>query len=264
VPPRRPFRVGIVGFGFIGRALFERLAEDPSLEAAFVWNRSPERLAGLPAGLALADLAQARDRRPDLIVEACHPDVTQARGADFLAVADTMPLSVAALADAGLERRLQVAAAEHGTRLLIPHGALMATDNLVEGRENWAEVIITFEKHPAAIDYSASGLAPDGTGRRVVFDGTARDIGRLFPRNVNTMVTCALATVGLDRCRAVLISDPALTLAIADIQARGRDGSRLSLRKEQPMAGVSGTEMAASLLGSILRAGGGRPVLDFV
>jgi len=30
------------------------------------------------------------------------------------------------------------------------------------------------------------------------------------------------------------------------------------------MAGVSGTEMAASLVGSIRRAGGGRPVIDFV
>ncbi len=175
-----------------------------------------------------------------------------------------MPLSVSALVDADLEAQLIEACAAAGTQLLIPHGALVGVDNLVEGRENWTEVTITFEKHPDAIDFAESGLKADLSGRTVVFDGSAREIGRLFPRNVNTMVTCALATVGLDNCRAVLISDPALEVGIADVLAIGTEGSRLHVRKEQQMSGVSGTELLGSLYSSIQRAAGARPGLSFV
>lgn len=261
-----PARVGLAGFGFIGRYVLERMQAHPGdgLIPAFVWNRRAEKLDEVPVDLRLDDLSRAADRAPDLIVEVSHPDVTRGHGAAFLAAADYMPLSVSCLVDAPLEADLLAAAEKSGRRLLVPHGALVGVDNLVEGRENWAEVTITFEKHPNAIDFSESGLAPETEARTVVFDGSAREIGRLFPRNVNTMVTCALATVGLDACRAVLISDPALEVGIADVLAIGQDGARLHSRKEQPMSGVSGTEMLGALYGSILRAAGRRTGLQFV
>ena len=259
-------RVGIIGFGAIGQYVYRRLREAPEggLAPAFVWNRSAAALKDIPRDLILDDLAEAEAASADLIVEVAHPQISHDHGTDFLAVADYMPLSVSALADRALEEKLTAAAAASGKRLLIPHGALVGTDNLVEGRDNWDAVTITFEKHPQAIDFSESGIACDATRKTVVFDGTAREIGRLFPRNVNTMVTCALATIGLDRCRAVLISDPALQVGILDVQATGKDGAQLHMRKDQPMIGVSGTEMLASLFSSIERAAGARAGLQFV
>lgn len=234
------------------------------LTPAFVWNRSPAALNDLPSDLVLDTLSAAQDTAPDLIVEVAHPQISHDHGREFLAFADYMPLSVSALVDPALERDLTAAATASGKRLLIPHGALVGTDNLVEGRDNWASVMITFEKNPASIDFSDCDLEPNTVERAVVFDGAAREIGRLFPRNVNTMVTCALATVGLDQCRAVLISDPALEAATLEVQAVGKDGAQLHVRKEQPMIGVSGTEMLGALFGSIERAAGSRAGLQFV
>lgn len=261
-----PTRVGLAGFGYIGKYVLARMQAEPELglTPAFVWNRSPGRLADVPADLRLEDLSEAASRSPDLIVEVSHPDVTRAHGTAFLETADYLVLSTTALVDPDLEEALRHAAAASGRRLLLPHGALVGVDNLVEGRDNWAEVTITFEKHPASIDYSECELEPDLAERSIVFDGSCREIGRLFPRNVNTMVTCGLATVGMDACRAVLISDPSLEVGIADVLAVGRDGARLHSRKQAPMAGVSGTEMLGSLFGSILRAAGGRRLVDFV
>ena len=145
----------------------------------------------------------------------------------------------------------------HGTRLLLPHGALVGGDSLLEWRQQWAEVTITFRKSPRNIDFAVSGIDPAGIREATtVHDGSVRSIAARFPRNVNTMVTCALATVGLDVCRGILVADPALEVAVAEIVAVGKDGSRIETRREQPAVGVSGTEMAASLLRSVLLASG--------
>jgi len=253
----RKTRIGIIGYGFIGRHVYQAICDNPDwgLEPAFVWNRNPDKLSALPRQQVLDDLDQAGRRAPDLIVECAHPAITLQYGDVFLRSADYLPLSVNALADDDLRARLTRTARAHGQRLFIPHGALIGLDNLVEVRDTWEEVSITFRKHPDNIDFADSGMNPaDIRQATVLYDGPVRGISALFPRNVNTMTTCALATVGLDRCRAVLIADPSLNVAIAEVCARGKDGSIHESRKIQPVAGVSGTEMLAAQIGSVLRA----------
>jgi predicted dinucleotide-utilizing enzyme len=260
-------RVGLIGFGFIGAQVYRRIAEAPELglEVAFVHNRNRDRMGGVPGSLILDDLADAATREADLVVEMAHPGYTRRYGAAILAGADYLPLSVTALADQALYDHLLAAARASGRRLLIPHGALMGTDNLVESRHHWREVEITFRKSPANIDFSESGLDPASIkGETVVYDGPVRGIAPLYPRNVNTMVTCALATIGLDLCRARLVAVPGLTVAVAEVRAVGRDGALLEMRKEQPVTGVSGTEMFDSQFGSILRAAGAGGTVGFV
>lgn len=263
----RRCRVGLIGYGYIGRQVWQRIAAgaDTGLEIAFVHNRSPEALAEVPPAQRLHDLADFERHAPDLVVEMAHPSYSQRWGEHILGVADYLPLSVTALADDALRERLLARARAAGTVLGVPHGALMGLDSLHEWRAAWEEVTIAFHKHPSNIDFSASGL-PAGPydGPTVLWDGPVRGIAAKFPRNVNTMVTCALATIGLDRCRAVLVADPALRCAIADVQARGRDGSLLHLRKEQPALGVSGTEMFESQWASIRRMAGALEALSFV
>jgi aspartate dehydrogenase len=260
-------RIGLVGFGFIGSQVYDRIAGDPDLglEIAFVHARDPSRLSRVPPGLVLGDLAQAPARRADLVVEVAHPDYTRHWGERLLAHADYLAASVTALADDALLARLRAACTASGRRLFVPHGALIGTDNLLEWRHMWREVEIAFVKNPAHIDFSESGIDPAGiVAETVVYDGPVRGIAARFPRNVNTMVTCALATVGLDRCRARLVAVPGAATASIDIVATGADGASLRLHKTQPMAGVSGTEMVASTVASILRASGRGEGLQFV
>jgi len=257
-----PARIGIVGYGFIGQALAAAVTEAPGLSLAFVWNRSPEALGDLPPDLVLEDLGRAGERGTDLIVEVAHPDITRDHGARFLENADYMPVSVAALVDDDLRARLAAAATATGRRVFVPAGALMGLDALRVWRDHWAEVTITFRKHPRNLDFSDSGYDPAGIdGETVLYDGPVRGIARLYPRNINTMITCALATTGLDACRGRLIADPALDVAVAEVEALGDDGAVLSMVKRQPAKGVSGTEMISSILRSLKDAcGTGEPV----
>lgn len=260
-------RVGIIGFGFIGRALLAAISGEAeaaiSLSPAFVHTRSdaPE---GVAPELVCADLARAAEFRPDLIVEVAHPSVTLRHGAAFLAHADYMPLSLTALAEPGVQDSLLAAAKAGRRRLLVASGALVGLESLLAGRTDWVRVAITFRKHPRNIDFALTGIDPASITREtVVYDGPVRGIAPLYPRNVNTMVACALATVGLDACHARLVADPALDVAVAEVEAEGRSGARLTTSKRVPAVGVSGTEMAASVLHSIRRASGIVQGLDF-
>lgn len=260
-------RVGLIGFGYIGRQVFERIRADRSgaLEVAFVHNRSAAALEAVPAALRLHDLGGMQRFEADLVVEMAHPGYTQQWGESILARADYMPLSVTALVDDALRERLLAQAQRAGTSLALPHGALMGLDSLHEWRHQWDEVTISFFKSPANIDFAASGIDPAGiAGETVLYDGPVRGIAMRWPRNVNTMVTCALATIGIDRCRARLVAAPGLNVAVAEVTARGRDGSLLTMRKQQPAQGVSGTEMFESQYASILRALGAKQALAFV
>ena len=265
----KKLRIGIIGFGYIGSNVYKRLTSDSSfgLEIAFVYNRTLETLKGMPDKHIIENLDTFKTKSPNIIVEMAHPDISRAFGSEFLKYADYMPLSVTALCDPNVENSLIESAIENNKRLFLPHGALVGCNSLFEWRHQWKSVTIKFYKNPSNIDFSVSGLDPEKiTEVTTVFDGTVREIGNLYPRNVNTMVTCALATTGLDNCRGILIADPNIDVAIAEVIAEGKDGSVIETRKVQPTvkSGVSGTEMFTSQFNSILSATNYRPGLNFV
>ena len=249
-------RIGVIGYGYIGRFIVERIAESGGrFETAFVYNRSPAALDGLDPALRLDDLGDAAARRPGLIVECAHGSITARYGESFLRFADYMPLSVTALADDALRARLEAAAAANETRLIVPAGALTGGDDLLMRRGRWQRVRITFRKHPDNLDFSESGFDPAAIdGETTIYEGPVRGVAKLYPRNVNTMVTCALVSTGLDECEARLIADPALDVAVAEVEAWDEGGGLLRTEKRQPAVGVSGTEMLGSTWYSILRA----------
>lgn len=257
-------RIGLIGYGYIGRYIYEQITTRPELglQIGFVHNRSPEKVADLPADVVLPDLADFANRRVDLVVELAHPDVTRQHGAAFLEQTDYMPLSLTAFADAELNDRLQSIARGRGTRIFVPHGAVIGLDALEEGRDTWEEVSIVMEKPVRSLDLSAD---PDHdaeqiTGRTTLFEGTAGEICPRYPRNVNSHAAVALAGIGFERTHSVLIADPALEASIIELKARG-GGVEVSIRRENPMQGVSGVMTLMSSLASIGRAKAVQPGL---
>lgn len=259
---QRSARVGIIGAGFVGSALYRQLRDGAvaGVEVGFVYDRQPDRLAAATREHVVTSLDELEAATVDLVVECAGPDVTVVHGRSLIRRSDYMPLSVTALADDQLRAELLATARSAGTRLLVPHGALAGLDALCERRDVWREITITFRKPPRHID----GIETDIDGPTVLYDGPVRGIASRYPRNVNAMVGCALATIGLDRCRAVLVADPELNELVAEVRAVAQDGSVLEILKRQPGVGVSGTEMPSAVLRSVVLATATATGLEFV
>ena len=252
-------RIGLIGFGYIGRYVYEQITTRPELglEIAFVHDLAAERLANLPNEIVLNNIDAFASRHPDLVVEMAHPGVSRQHGEMFLRETDYMPLSMTAFADEGLQQRLLDAARRAGTCLFVPHGAAVGLENIFEGRDLWEEVTMVMKKSPKNLDFStAPQFKPaEITKSTVLYDGPTRPLCPLFPRNVNSHATVALAGIGFDRTRSVLIADPSLEVSIIEITAKGK-GVAMKIERANPLKGVSGVFTLNSTLGAISRAKG--------
>lgn len=247
-------RVGVIGYGAVGERLVRHVERTDGLELAFVFTRS----GGSRHPHAISDLSAPVVRTADLVIEAAHPDVITRFGQQLLEHSDLMVVSTGGLVDDRRREALVSTARRSLRRIVVPFGALSGLESLAGRSTAWSSATITFVKPPHAFDPPAGNAE-----REVIYDGPVRGVAELYPRNVNAMVTFALATVGLDRARAVLISDPAQPFASLAYEVHGEDGGTLRVSKEQPLIGVSGSEMPDAIVRSLTAYAGGEPGLWF-
>jgi aspartate dehydrogenase len=223
-------RIGILGFGAIGRSLLDawqaRPVERHALAALLVRDHQrQEALQCVPAGVRVCtalDEFLASDLQ--LVLEvAGHGAVHEHGEAILSAGVDLMLISVGSLADAALAQRLEQAASHSGGRMLLPAGAIAGLDGLLSlRRAGLSAVKYTSTKPPASWkDTPADGAfrLDELTRPTVVFSGTAAEAARLYPKNANLAAAVALAGLGLERTQVELVADPSITENIGRIDA---------------------------------------------
>jgi len=258
---QRTTRIGLIGYGQIGRAVHEMIEKDSAngMEVVFVHDQSAEALQDLPSGLILEDLDDFMQKEPDLIVEMAHPDVTRQWGRKILEKTNYMLVSVTAMADPEIERQLKETTQKHGTRCFIPHGGVVGMDALMENRDVWESVDVVMKKPPHNVDCAAVGIDPDEIDREtVLYDGPTRGICPKFPRNVNTHAAIALAGIGFDRTHSLLIVNPEWNTATVAIHAKG-PGIELKVERVEGITGVTGASTPASIYNSVQMIGSTGP-----
>lgn len=237
-------RALVIGYGAIGRLVLDRIAGDPTLRVTHLLERPSRKdklSRALGARVRVIGGLDELDAFPDCAIEcAGHGAVLEyvlpllERGVNVALV------SVGALAEHGLPEKLAAAARKGGSQITLVSGAVGGLDAIAAARVGGLhEVIYTGRKPPlgwlgspaeSKVDLQTLAQAA------VIYEGTARDAARLYPKNANVAATVSLAGLGLDRTHVTLIADPAVTRNVHHVVARGAFGEMEVTLSGNPLA----------------------------
>lgn len=148
--------------------------------------------------------------------------------------------STSALSDDALLRRLMTIAEQHGSRIMVPSGAIGGVDALASAAVlGLHEVVHQIVKPPVAWKGTPAEKLIDLDAlseRKVFFSGTAREAAGQYPQNANATVVTSLAGIGLDKTRVELVADPASRINGHHIVARGAFGRMEIVLENNPLA----------------------------
>jgi aspartate dehydrogenase len=221
--------IGIIGFGAIGKTLFQAIADGSAgaLECPAVLVRRPRDGADTPAQLS-HDRAEFLRHRFDAVVECAGHSAVIELGENILRRADLLVTSVGALTDDTLRERLLSVARDNGHQLILPSAGIGALDTLTAAAVGGLDrVSISVRKNveawygtPAEQQVALDRL----TGATTVYQGPVREGARLYPANVNISAAVALAGIGFDRTELRIVADPTIDTHIIEVEASGAFG----------------------------------------
>lgn len=237
-------KIALLGFGVIGKKLYEQILKESLLEIIFIYDPKEE----VPTHLALANPPSGDDfAKVDLVIEIAASKVVESFGREIVKHTDLMPFSLTALANQKLFDDILEVAILHQHRLFIPHGAILGLDGIFDGRNLFDEVQIVTIKNPKS-------LGRNDMARSIVYEGNARDVAELMPKNVNVHAALALAGIGFDKTKSVLISDPGIKENTHMITVKNADTVFEIVTRSNPIGAVTGAFTPISAYGSIKRA----------
>ncbi len=224
-------KIGIIGEGAIGRYVRERLVEKGHEIGAILVR--PERLAARIAAANSTHYVSAVGELPadiDHMLDCAGHEALRTLGPQILRRGiDLTTVSIGALADVDVQRSLESAAREGNAKLHLASGAIGALDCLKAASVGTLKSVTYvgrkppngWKGSPAEEKLELDNLSP---GEHVHFDGTARDAAMQYPKNANVAAAVALAGVGFDDTRVLLIADPDLDENVHELRAVGDFG----------------------------------------
>lgn len=249
---KEPPRVGLWGCGEVGKQIAEGIragrAGDVRVVGVFARRRSPDLLetaAGLGAE-PTTDLGALLQLRPSVVLEAARAAPLAELGPTILeAGVDLIALSPSCLFDEEVEARFQRAADASGRTLVVPSASAVGIDLLLANRRDdlrSVRLTITWRPNDELPPYTGSGEP------QAVFVGSAREVGRRFPRHLNFVITIALAGLGLDGTEVRIVLDPGArsTRYLLEVEAAAT-GLRAEVELRRPTAQRGRTAVLAGL-----------------
>ena len=236
-------RLAIVGCGAIGSAVITLLRNDPEIRVTQVIvprgsigdaRLLCERIAPFARVLEAVDLSDGQ--RPELLAEcAGHQAVAEHVLPALAAGIPAVVASIGALHGTDGMVNLERAATRGGTQVVLVSGAIGGIDALAAARIGGLDSVSYVGRKPpkgwrgtpaeALCDLDAL------TEPHIIFEGSAREAAKLYPKNANVAATVSLAGLGLDRTHATLIADPGVQRNVHRVVAQGTFG-RMDLTLE--------------------------------
>jgi aspartate dehydrogenase len=127
-------------------------------------------------------------------------------------------MSIGSLFNESLRKKLENTARRYHRKIYLPSGAVCGIDGVLAASiEKLDSVTLVTTKPPASLGKSVEE-------RTIVFEGTAREAVKQYPRNINVAACLSLAGVGFDETKVEIVADPVETRINHKILAHGRFG----------------------------------------
>ena len=207
-------KVGLIGCGAIGTVLAEAIERKLVVcDELVVFDVDAAKAQKLKDALdfpvkIVANVDQLLDAKPKVVVEAASQQAVKEYYNKFLAAnVDLIIMSTGALLSLNIQN----------SRVHFSSGAIGGLDALsCAALAGIDEVTLTSRKNPKA-------LGKTNTQEAIIYQGTAEEAAKMFPREMNVAATLAL-TVKPKKVNVKVISDPVVKRNTHEIQVKWRFG----------------------------------------
>jgi len=243
----KPKKVGIIGCGAIGTLIAEAVERKlVACDELILYDHDEKKAEKLKSSLrfpvtVVASLDEMLRLEPKVIVEAASQQATREYVSRILVEGiDLIVMSSGALLDLNVQ----------SSKLHVPSGAIGGLDALSSAAlAGIDEVVLTSRKNPKAFDLN-------NKEPKVVYEGSAEEAARFYPREMNVAATLAL-TVKPVKVRVQVVSDPAVQRNTHEFQVKWRFGEMLlrfanDPHPENPRTSALAAWSAIKLLQSLL------------
>ncbi len=211
-------RVGVAGFGAIGRSIAEHIAQGiDGIELSVVGVRNPDAPPEFDWGSQGAPRFTTLDNMEpycDIVIECAPAPLLTVIAEPFLkAGKKVITLSSSALL---LQPALIELARQHHGQLLVPSGAILGLDAILATAEGKVESVKIVSRKPLKGFLGAPYLEKNNIDvlslkePTMIFSGSAREVAIGFPANLNVAVSVALAGIGPDKTSLEVWADPTI------------------------------------------------------
>jgi aspartate dehydrogenase len=206
--------VGLIGAGAIGTVLAEAIARKLVIcDELIVYDIDAAKSAKLKQSLRFpvtvaASFEELLQRKPRVIIEAASQQAVKAYVPQIAAEGiELIVMSTGALLDLNVNM----------SKVHVPSGAIGGLDAVASAAlAGVDEVILTSRKDPKAFEM-------DNKEAKLIYEGTAEEAAKRFPREMNVAATLAL-TVKPTKVKVQVLSDPAVQRNTHEIQVKWRFG----------------------------------------
>lgn len=236
--------LGIIGCGAIGNDVATAADNMKEIGRIFLYDIKEERAGELEKKLekgVVSDFTGILDNS-DIVFEAASQEaVVQYAEKIVDRGKDLIIMSIGSLLDGMLLERLRSRAGERKCKIYLPSGAVCGIDGIKAAKADVVdEVTLVTTKSPASLDRVLEK-------RTIIFEGTARDAVKEFPKNINVAACLSLAGIGFDKTRVKIVADPVVKYNSHKILAHGKFGRLRAEVENLPNPGNPRSSYLASL-----------------
>lgn len=236
-------KVGLIGCGAIGTVLIKAISEGKAgdIKLIGIYDTLPEALTKAKRVVTDLNLKKVivtsdstillENPNIDLIIEAASKKAVKDLGESILMSGkDLVIMSVGALVDFDLFDRLSRVAKKMNKNIYLPSGAICGLDGLkAAATATLKEVTLITRKNPKGLEGAPYVIKnniklSEITKPTVLFEGSAEEAIKGFPKNLNVAASLSLAGIGPIETKVKMIADPTINRNVHEIVVKGDFG----------------------------------------